>query len=191
MDEFPIPVVVELIDKLHGACFFTKLNLHASYHQVCVHLDDVEKMAFWMHHGHIEFLVMLLGLTTAPTTFQILMNMVLWPFLRKCILVFFDDILIYNTSWMEHLQHLCAVLSILCDNQLRVKRSKCAFTTTLVAYLGHVISASGVAMDGDKVAIVARWPQPKSAQVLHGFLGLAGYYWSFIKDFGTLASPLT
>jgi len=120
--------------------------------------------------------------------FQSLMNAVLRPFLRKCVLVFFDDILIYSSSWTEHQR---AVLTVLCDNKLCVKRSKCAFATTSVAYLGHVISSSGVAMDGDKVAAVATWPQPTSARMLRGFLGLAGYYRRFIKDFGTIAAPLT
>ena len=130
------------------------------------------------------------GLFNAPATFQRLMNTVLHPFLRRCVLVFFDDILIYSRSWSEHLQHLRAVFDTLRSHHLKVKRSKCAFTTSSVAYLGHVISADGVAMDGDKVAAVTAWPQPRSVHSLHGFLGLAGYYWRFIKDFGNLAAPL-
>ena len=122
------------------------------------------------------------------------MNAVLQPFLRQCVLVFFDDILIYSKSWTEHLQHLRAVFTVLREHQLRIKCSKCAFGTCSVAYLGHVISASGVAMDGDKVEAVASWPQPASARGLRGlrgFLGLAGYYRRFIKDFGTVTAPLT
>ena len=118
------------------------------------------------------------------------MNDVLHPFLRRFVLVFFDDILIYSASWAKHLQHLSIVLQALRANQLHLKRSKSSFGASSVAYLGHVISASGVAMDVDKVAMVASWPAPRSAHGLRGFLGLAGYYRKFIRDFGLIAAPL-
>jgi hypothetical protein len=190
-DKFPIPVVEELLDELHHARFFTKLDLRSGYHQVRVHPDDIEKTAFRTHHGHFEFLVMPFGLTNAPATFQSLMNSVLQPFLRKFVLVFFDDILIYSRSWSQHLRHLNIVLQALRDHHLHVKRSECAFATASVAYQGHDISADGVAVDSDKVQAVATWPQPRSTRGLRGFLGLAGYYRRFIQGFGTLAAPLT
>jgi hypothetical protein len=190
-DKFPIPVVEELLDELHGARYFTKLDLRSGYHQVRVHPGDIKKTAFRTHHGHFEFLVTPFGLTNAPATFQSLMNLVLQPFLRKFMLVFFDDILIYSKSWSEHLKHLNAVLTTLRQHHLHVKRSKCAFATTSVAYLGHTINGSGVAMDGDKVEATAIWPQPRSARGLRGFLSLAGYYRRFIKGFGTITAPLT
>jgi hypothetical protein len=131
------------------------------------------------------------GLSNAPATFQALMNDVLHPFLRRFVLVFFDDILIYSTSWSEHLQHVGLVFTALRAHGLFLKRSKCSFGTPSVAYLGHVISADGVAMDSDKVAADASWPLSRSPRGVRGFLGLVGYYRKFIRDFGSIAAPLT
>jgi hypothetical protein len=158
---------------------------------VLVHPADIDKTAFRTHEGLFEFLVMSFGLTNAPATFQALMNAVLRPFLRRFVLVFFNDILIYSTSWAEHLTHLCLVLTTLQEHQLFVKRSKCAFGEHSVAYLGHVISAGGVATDQQKVQAILDWPVPRSVHVVCAFLGLAGYYRWFIRDYGAITAPLT
>jgi hypothetical protein len=119
------------------------------------------------------------------------MNDILWPFLRGFILVFFDNILIFSGSWAEHLRHVRAVLDVLHQHRLFVKRSKCEFGVTSIAYLGHTISATGVAMDPAKVQAVANWPQPCFARAIRRFLGLAGYYRKFVKDYGTIIASLT
>nr|AAX96226.1 retrotransposon protein, putative, Ty3-gypsy sub-class [Oryza sativa Japonica Group]ABA92682.1 retrotransposon protein, putative, Ty3-gypsy subclass [Oryza sativa Japonica Group] len=174
-----------------GAKVFSKIDLRSGYHQLRIREEDIPKTAFTTRYGLYECTVMSFGLTNAPAFFMNLMNKVFMEFLDKFVVVFIDDILIYSKSEEEHEQHLRLVLEKLKEHQLYAKFSKCDFWLSEVKFLGHVITAQGVAVDPSNVESVTKWTPPKTVSQIRSFLGLAGYYRRFIENFSRIAQPMT
>lgn len=190
-DKYPIPIVDDLLDELYGSVVFTKVDLRAGYHHIRMRVEDVHKNAFRTHLGHYEFKVMPFGLANAPATFQASMNRVFQPLIRKFLLVFFDDILIYSLSLDEYTQHLTIVFGILRKHSLFAKRSKCSFAQPKVEYLGHSITKDRASTNPVKIQAMMDWTRPNSVKALRGFLGLTGYYKKYVTNYGTICRPLT
>nr|CAD39902.2 OSJNBa0065B15.6 [Oryza sativa Japonica Group] len=190
-NKYPLPRIDDLFDQLKGATVFSKIDLRSGYHQLRIKEEDIPKTAFTTRYGLFECTVMSFGLTNAPAFFMNLMNKVFMEYLDKFVVVFIDDILIYSRTKEVHEEHLCLALEKLREHQLYAKFSKCEFWLSEVKFLGHVISAGGVAVDPSNVESVTNWKQPKTVSEIRNFLGLAGYYRRFIENFSKIAKPMT
>jgi hypothetical protein len=153
-------------------------------------LGDEWKTAFKTKFGLYEWLVMPFGLTNAPSTFMRLMNEILRSFIGKFVVVYFEDILIYSKSLDEHIEYLRAIFGALCEARLFANLDKCTFCTDRVAFLGYVMTPHGIEVDEVKIEAIKSWPIPATLTQLRSFLGLAGFYRRFGRDFSTIAAPL-
>ena len=190
-NKYLLPRIDYLLDQLRGAVVFSKIDLRSGYHQILVRPEDVHKTTFRSRYGHYEYVVMPFGVTNAPAIFMDYMNRIFQPYLDQFVVVFIDDILIYSERREEHAEHLRVVLGIFREHQLYGKLSKCEFWLEEVKFLGHVISAQGIAVDPTKIETVVKWERPQTVSEVRSFLGLAGYYRRFVEGFSKMVSPLT
>ena len=189
-NSYPLPRIDELLNRLTGARYFSKIDLQQGYHQLRVAPEDVHKTAFRTRYGSYEFLVMAFGLCNAPSSFMQLMQDVLRDYLDKFVIVFLDDILIFSKSKEEHMEHVNLVMKKLREHKLQAKLEKCAFMRKKIEFLGYEISEHGLNMVEDKVNAILTWPSPSSVKHLRSFLGLAGYYRNFIHMFSETVACL-
>ena len=159
-DVWPLPRIDEMLARLRGAKYFSKLDLRDGYHQVPVKEFDCFKTAFTCSYGTFEFNIMMFGFKNAPAHFQRSMNLLLADLLDECVLVYMDDILIYSKAASEHRDHVKQVFARLNAKGWHVKQKKCALFLPAVEFLGHVVSADGVKVVESKVDAIKQWPEP-------------------------------
>jgi len=191
-NRYPLPLISELINKLKGAKYFTKLDVCWGYNNVRIKEGDEWKAAFHTNQGLFEPLIMFFGLTNSPATFQNMMNDVFRDLIfAGKMLIYLDDILIFTKTLEEHHQIVHQVLFTLRRHKLYLKPEKCDFMQTGIKYLSLIISQNQVCMDPVKTCGILDWPTPTCKRDLQSFLGFINFYRHFICDFVTIAKPLS
>ena len=188
-DRMPMPNFDEVLAQLNGAKLFSALDLLSGYHQVPLSEESKQCTAFSTHNQHWQFEVMPFGLCNAPLAFDRLMHQILGN--MKNVFVYLDDIIIFSRNKEEHFQILEEVLSRLKGAGLKIKLSKCQFLKRELIFLGHVVGPNGIKMQDRKIKTIINYPPPKNAKAVKRFLGITGYYCPFVRNFATIAYPLT
>ena len=189
-NRYPLPLIRETLAQLSSAKYFTKLDVTSAFNNIRI-ADGHEWMtAFMTRYGLYETLVMPFGLTNAPATFQTYINKALHPWLDVFCTAYIDDVLIYSDTLEEHREHVRTVLQALQKAGLYLDIRKCEFEVNEVAYLGMIISDSGVKMDPAKIHAITSWQPPSNVKDVQGFLGFANFYRRFIRGFSRLVRPL-
>ena len=189
-DSYPLPRIDDSLDALGGASWFSTLDLASGYHQVEVEESDKEKTAFVTHEGVYQFNVMPFGLTSAPATFERLMDHVLAGLHWSICVVYLDDIICFGASFDDHLRNLGTVIDRIARAGLKISPKKCQLFRRKGSFLGHEVSQEGIATDPQKVAAVSEWPRPANLKQVRSFMGFCSYYRKFIEGFARIAKPL-
>jgi len=190
-NRYPLPLISQLVSQLHRAWYFTKLDVHWGFNNVCIKPGDKWKVAFRTNHGLFESLVIFFGMTNSPATFQTMMNNVFRTIIaEEIIIVYLDDILIFTKTKEKHEWAVQRVLEILIEHKLFLFPEKCEFHRKQIKYLRLVISENKVVMDPVKVTRVCEWPILENWTDVQAFIGFINFYHRFIQDFLTIAQPL-
>jgi hypothetical protein len=189
-NKYPLLWIDILFNQLTEAQVFSKIDLRSGYHQIRIRPEDIPKTTFTTRYGLFEYLVVF-WIDKCSSPLHILNELVFMPELDKFVVVFIDDILIYSKNEVEHAKHLRIVLTRLRKHQLYAKFCKCALWLEEIQFLGHILSAKGIAVDPSKVKNILEWKSPTSVHQVRSFLGLACYCRRFILDFSKIVKPIT
>ena len=190
-DKYPLPKIEDILTKFNGAKYYTTLDLASGYWQIQIKEEDRKKTAFTTENGFYEFVKMPFGLTNAPATFQRTMDLIFREEIGDFIQVYLDDIIIYSQTWEEHIEHIEEVFQKLHEAGLKLGRDKCDFAKEEIEFLGHVITQEGIKADPKKIQVAKDWETPQTVKQIRSFVGFMSYYRKFIKDFSTIAKPMT
>ena len=185
---WPIPRILDILDRLNGSKYFTALDLKSGYWQVEMDESSIPKTAFSTQDHHWEFLRLPFGLKNAPADFSRIMYMTLGDL--NFVEVYLDDITIHSKSFEEHMQHIEIVLNKLHEVDLKINLDKCTWCAEEVSILGHIVSYNKISMDPRKIEAIKEWKAPKNVKNVQQFLGLANYYRRHVLDFSKHAGPL-
>src|SRR3981189_1705588 len=190
-NRYPLPLIDDLIHRLKGAKYFTKLDVRWGYNNVRIKEGDEWKAAFRTNRGLFEPLVMYFGLTNSPATFQTMMNKIFEDLITQGVVsIYLDDILIFTSTLEEHRPISRMVMERLRSHKLYLRHEKCKFEKTRIEYLGVIISHNKVEMGPVKIAGVSEWPTPTNKKEVQSFVGFINFYQRFILNFSQHAHPL-
>ena len=189
-DHFPLPFVDQMLERVAGHEFYCFFYGYSGYNQIEIALEDQEKTTFTYPFGTFAFRKMPFGLCNAPRTFQRCMMGIFSDMIEIILEIFRDDFSVFGDSFENCLENLRKVLERCQEKNLVLNWEKCHFMVTQGIVLGHIVSKDGIEVDKAKVELISNLPTPKCVRDIRSFLGHAGFYRRFIKDFSAIARPL-
>ena len=189
-EKYPLPNILDTLDALGGATFFSCLDLFSGYWQLALHEKDKHKTSFVCEFGQFEFNRLPFGLVNGPSTFQRTIASIFEKAHFEYLLIYLDDLIIFSKTLEEHMAHLEIVFDILHKAGLRLNLKKCNFFQKRIEYLGHVVTGKGVWPNKKNIEAIEKFPEPKNVRQVQGYLGLSTYYRRFIRNYADIAHPL-
>ena len=190
-DVYPLPRIDDALSRLEKTRYFSSMDLQSGFWQIEVAPESREKTAFVTPDGLWQFKKMPFGLCNSPASFQRKMDIVLTGLKWNSCLIYLDDVVVFSSTYDEHLTQLNSVLTAIKEAGLRLKVNKCRFGETKLSMLGHIVEKNRIYPDPEKVRAIQEFPQPIDVKSIQSFIGLCSYYRKFICNFAEIARPIT